>query len=133
MGSNGALTPILGSPFNNQGTGNNSNVVVLSPSDEHLFVSNQVSDTITVFNVASDGTLSLVPGSPFAAPGGSPAMMATNEAGTLLYVSQTNGAVSVFRIAADGTLTPVPGSPFFTSLPTVGGIAAFPSKNCSQN
>ena len=133
MGSNGALTPIPGSPFNNQGTGNNSNVVVLSPSDEHLFVSNQVSDTITVFNVASDGTLSLIPGSPFAAPGGSPAMMATNEAGTLLYVSQTNGAVSVFRIAADGNLTPVPGSPFFTSLPTVGGIAAFPSKNCSQN
>jgi 6-phosphogluconolactonase (cycloisomerase 2 family) len=133
MGSNGALTPIPGSPFNNQGTGNNSNVVVLSPSDEHLFVSNQVSNTITVFSVASDGTLSLVPGSPFADPGDTPTVMATNEAGTLLYVYTSGGAVSVFRIAADGKLTPVPGSPFFTSFGPVGGIAAFPSKNCSQN
>lgn len=133
MGTNGALTPIPGSPFNNQGTGNNSNVVVLSPNDGHLFVSNQVSSTITVFNVASDGTLSLVPGSPFVAPSGFPTNMATNEAGTLLYVYQDNGAVSVFRIAADGSLTLVPGSPFFMTIPTVGGIAAFPSKNCSQN
>lgn len=133
IGSNGTLTPTPGSPFNNQGTGVNSNVVVLSPSDGHLFVSNQVSNTITVFNVASDGTLSSVPGSPFADPGGAPTIMATNEAGTLLYVNKVNGAISVFRIAADGKLTPVPGSPFATSLPTAGGIAAFPSKNCSQN
>jgi len=133
IGSNGALTPIPGSPFNNQGTGNNSNVVVLSPSDEHLFVSNQVSSTITVFNVASDGTLSLIPDSPFADPGGLPTVMATNEAGTLLYVYTSGGAVSVFRIAADGKLTLVPGSPFFTNFGPIGGIAAFPSKNCSQN
>ena len=132
IGSNGALTPIPGSPFNNQGIGDNSNVVVLSPSDKHLFVSNQFSNTITVFNVASGGTLSIVPGAPFADPSGTPTMMATNEAGTLLYVNKA-GAVSVFRIAADGTLTPVPGSPFFTNSGAVGGIAAFPSKNCSQN
>jgi 6-phosphogluconolactonase len=131
IGSNGALTPIPGSPFNNQGIGINSNVVVLSPSDGHLFVSNQVSNTITVFNVASNGSLSLVPGSPFADPGSSPVMMATNEAGTLLYVN--DGAVSVFRIGADGNLTLVPGSPFPTSFSPVQGIAAFPSKNCSQN
>lgn len=133
IGSNGALTPIPGSPFNNQGTGINSNVVVLSPNDRQLFVSNQVSDTISVFNVASDGALSLVPGSPFADPGGTPEMMATNEAGTLLYVNKNNGAVSVFRIAVDGKLSPVPGSPFTTGSVTTPGIAAFPSKNCSQN
>ena len=133
MGSNGALTPIPGSPFNNQGTGDNSNAVVLSPNDKQLFVSNQVSNTITVFDVASDGALSLVAGSPFAAPGGIPTVMATNEAGTLLYAYTSGGAVSVFRIAADGTLTPVPGSPFFTNFGPEGGIAAFPSKSCSQN
>jgi len=133
IGSNGALTPVPGSPFNNPGIGSNSNVVVLSPADRHLFVSNQASNTITVFNVASDGTLSLVPGSPFADPGSQPTVMATNEAGTLLYVYTSGGAVSVFRIATDGKLTPVPGSPFFTNFGPVGGIAAFPSKNCSQN
>lgn len=135
IGSNGALTPIPGSPFNNEGIGISSSAVVLSPSDEHLFVSNPGGRTgITVFNVAADGTLSLVPGSPFADDAfGPPATMATNEAGTLLYVYEDIGAVSVFRIAADGKLTPVPGSPFFTGLAAVGGIAAFPSKNCSQN
>lgn len=133
IGSNGALTPIPSSPFNNQGIGINSNVVFLSPSDEHLFVSNQDTNTITVFNVASDGTLSLIPDSPFADPGGSPTTLATNEAGTLLYVNKDNGTVSVFRIAADGKLTSVSGSPFFTGFSSVAGIAAFPSKNCSQN
>ncbi|HXQ69789.1 MAG TPA: beta-propeller fold lactonase family protein [Pyrinomonadaceae bacterium] len=133
LGSNGALAPIPGSPFNNQGSGNNSNVVVLSPSDRHLFVSNQISDTITVFDVASDGALSLVPGSPFADPGGSPEMMATNEEGTLLYANKSNGAVSVFRILVDGQLTPVPGSPFTSGQPGSPGIASFPSKACSQN
>lgn len=132
MASNGALTPILGSPFNNQGTGIDSNLVVLSPSERHLFVSNQVTNTITVFNVASDGALSLVPDSPFADPG-TPTTMATNEAGTLLYVNNNNGAVSVFTIAVDGKLTLVPGSPFFRGLPAVTGMAVFPSKNCSQN
>lgn len=132
IGSNGALTPIPGSPFNDQGFGINSNVVVLSPSDRHLFVSNQISNTITVFNVASDGALSLVPGSPFADASGTPTTMATNEAGTLLYVNKA-GAVSVFRILVDGKLTPVPGSPFFNGVSTIGGIAAFPAKNCSQN
>jgi YVTN family beta-propeller protein len=132
MGSNGALIPIPGSPFNNQGTGNNSNVVVLSPSDRHLFVSNQVSNTITVFDVASDGALSLVSGSPFGSQGGPPTTMATNEAGTLLYVNN-GGLISVFRIASDGNLTQVAGSPFSTNSSVVGGIAAFPSKNCSEN
>lgn len=134
IGSNGALSPIPGSPFDNQGFGINSNVVVLSPSDRHLFVSNQISNTISVFDVASDGALSLVPDSPFADPGGTPEMMATNAAGTLLYVNKSNGAVSVFRILVDGKLTSVPGSPFFTGgPPTTPGIAAFPAKNCSQN
>ncbi len=113
IGSNGALTPIPGSPFNTPSIGSNSNVVVLSPADAHLFVSNQASNTITVFNVAANGGLSLVPGSPFANTGGNqPQMMATNQAGTLLYVSNGNGTVSVFRMGVDGTLTRVPGSPF---------------------
>ena len=38
---NGALSPIAGSPFT--GPGSNSNVVVLSPDDSKLFVSNQAS------------------------------------------------------------------------------------------
>ncbi|HSE19280.1 MAG TPA: beta-propeller fold lactonase family protein [Pyrinomonadaceae bacterium] len=133
IGSNGALTPVPGSPFNNPGIGSNSNVVVLSPADRHLFVSNQASNTITVFNVAANGGLSLVPGSPFANPGGStPQMMATNRAGTLLYVNNDNGTVSVFSIGADGTLTRVPGAPFAVGSSTTSGVAAFPAKRCGN-
>ena len=40
IGSNGALTPIAGSPFL-AGVGDNSNVPLLSPDDRLLFVSNQ--------------------------------------------------------------------------------------------
>jgi hypothetical protein len=134
IGANGALTPVPGSPFNNPGIGSNSNVVILSPADGHLFASNQASNTITVFNVAANGGLSLVPGSPFANPGGStPQMMATNRAGTLLYVNNDNGTVSVFGIGIDGTLTRAPGSPFVAGSSVTSGIAAFPAKKCSGN
>jgi 6-phosphogluconolactonase len=134
IGANGALTPVPGSPFNNPGIGSNSNVVILSPADGHLFASNQASNTITVFNVAANGGLSLVPGSPFANPGGStPQMIATNRAGTLLYVNNDNGTVSVFGIGIDGTLTRVPGSPFVAGSSVTSGIAAFPAKKCSGN
>lgn len=133
IGSNGALTPIAGSPFNNLGIGSNSNVVVLSPSDRHLFVSNQASNSITVFDVAANGGLSLVPGSPFANPGGrTPQMMATNRSGTLLYVNNDNGTVSVFIIGADGSLTRVAGAPFVVGSNTTSGVAAFPAKRCEN-
>jgi len=133
IGSNGALTPVPGSPFNNPGIGSNSNVVVLSPADRHLFVSNQASNTITVFNVGANGGLSLVPGSPFANPGGNtPQMMATNRAGTLLYVNNDNGTVSVFSIGVDGTLTRVPGAPFVVGSSATSGVAAFPAKRCGN-
>ena len=63
----GALTPIKGSPFT-PGVGENSNVVLLSPDGFLLFVSNQESNSVTVFSVEEGGTLNLIPGSPF--PGG---------------------------------------------------------------
>src|SRR5579864_1080737 len=50
IASYGSLTAISGSPFL-AGPGDNSNVVLLSPDDKTLFVSNQFSDTITAFSV----------------------------------------------------------------------------------
>lgn len=134
---NGSLTPLSGSPFDTS-VGDNSNIVLLSNDERFLFVSNQFSNTITVFNVAADGNLSLVPGSPFPT-GVIPFVdfssgMATNQAGNLLYVANTNATVSVFNIAANGTLTPVPGSPFLVGTVGIGleSLAAFPPKSCSS-
>jgi hypothetical protein len=56
--------------------------------------------------------------------------MATNQAGTLLYVANSgNSTVSVFMVASDGTLTPVQGPPFSTRQPS-SSIAAYPAKAC---
>lgn len=131
----GSLTPLAGSPFM-PGVGSSSNVVLLSPDDKTLFVSNQESSTITVFSVDSGGSLSLLAGSPFpmhhhvSLPSG----MATSQDGTLLYVAGSKGsisALSVFSVATDGTLTEVAGSPFFPGQPpSLLSLTAYPPKSC---
>jgi 6-phosphogluconolactonase (cycloisomerase 2 family) len=129
---NGALSPVSGSPF--IGPGVNSAVVVLNPDDSKLFVSNQVSKSVTVFSVAATGALTLVPGSPFPAGPGTPSGMATNQAGTFLYAAEATSLISGFSIAPSGALTSVPGSPFSTG--TVGSLiqpqslTVFPPKSC---
>jgi 6-phosphogluconolactonase (cycloisomerase 2 family) len=132
IAANGALSPIPGSPF--IGPGGDSNVVLLSPDDSKLFVSNQNSESVTAFNVEASGALTLVPGSPFPAPGSSnPAGMATDQSGTFLYVANANNEINGFSIAANGALSSVPGSPFSNGFPRDGGLislAVFPPKSC---
>jgi hypothetical protein len=140
IAANGALTPIPGSPFE-PGVGVNSNGVLLSPDNQFLFVSNQGSgdgdDTITVFNVAANGFLTLVPGSPFPvnSNGGNPSLMATNQAGTFLFTANYPGSgiasIGVFSIAANGFLTEV-GAPVTVQGSFLEAIAAFPAATCTS-
>lgn len=130
--ANGQLMPVAGSPFQ-PGVGGNSSFVLLSADDKTLFVSNQNTNSITAFRVASDGSLSLVPGAPFHMNGNIATAdgMSTSQDGSFLYVAST-GKVSVFRVEANGALTEVAGSPFLTEgLPGVPSPAAFPPKTCS--
>ena len=126
----GALSPIAGSPFT-FARGTDSSVGVLSPDNQHLFVSNQGSDEITVLDVASGGSLTQESGSPFAIPlGFFPAGMGTNREGDLLYVTNADQTVSGFHIDSDGGLTPVTGSPFSTGIPPDGfleSLTVFPA------
>src|SRR5207302_739966 len=102
-------------------SGSDSNSGVLSPDNQHLFVSNQTFSTITSLDVASGGSLTLESGSPFPNPGGFvPAGMATNPEGTLLYVANIDNVVTGFHIDSDGGLSPVTGSPFATGV--AGGL-----------
>ncbi len=127
VASNGVLTPIAGSPF--VFAGSFSTAAVLSPDDRHLFVSNLTSNTITSLSVTSEGGLMEISGSPFPTPS-RPVTMATDQAGTLLYVASL-GQILGFNIGTDGTLSPVPGSPFVTGgFPSV---AVFPPKTCFGN
>jgi 6-phosphogluconolactonase (cycloisomerase 2 family) len=133
IASSGALTPIPGSPFN-PGVGSNSNVTLLSADDKKLFVSNQVSGTITVFSVAANGSLSLVAGSPFpvGAPANTPQIMGTTANGNFLYAANLTGQVSGFSVAANGALTPVPGSPFsVVGIGTLQALTIYPAKSCT--
>jgi 6-phosphogluconolactonase (cycloisomerase 2 family) len=127
-----ALSPFLIPP------GRNSNVVALSPDERFLFVSNQQSNTVTALNVGPGGALSPVPGSPFNNPGFSlisiPSGMATNQAGTFLFVALGDAlaqGICVFSIGSNGALTPVAGSPFPTNAEgLLISLAVYPSKAC---
>ena len=101
-----------------------------------VFVANQAADSISVFLIGANGSLSPAPGSPFAAS--NPYGLAVNPAGTVLFannfpdsqVSDLN-TVSSFQIGANGALTPVAGSPFATAnsagFASAIGLAADPA------
>jgi 6-phosphogluconolactonase (cycloisomerase 2 family) len=134
IASTGALSRIQGSPFS-PSVGTNSNVAVLSPNDQFLFVSNQGSTSILTFGVGSTGALAL--GSSTFLSGGTNALagMATDQSGSLLYVAShtdLTDLIYVFNIASDGSLTQAAGSPYDTRQ--AGGLlslAAFPAKACA--
>jgi 6-phosphogluconolactonase len=136
IASNGILTPIPGSPFIERTLlppFSDNNVVLLSPNDKTLFVSNQFQNNITVFSVASNGSLTLVAGSPFPNPGAFlPSGLATSNDGSLLYVANGSNFISVFSVASTGTLTEVGGSPFSTGQSgRLLSLTAFPPKSCT--
>src|SRR3989441_714933 len=87
VSSAGVLGAVFGSPFT--GPGSNSNVALVSPDDRFVFVSNQFSDSVTVFSIGANGTLTVVSGSPFSVSSGGqdPAGMVVNSAGTFLYTA----------------------------------------------
>ena len=81
---------------------------------------------IVAFNVNADGSLTGMPGSPFAAGMGLShlALIGSTTVGntTFLYAANAgdpNGSISAFNVTPTGGLVPVPGSPFPT-LPGAG-------------
>jgi 6-phosphogluconolactonase len=122
--STGVLTPLPGSPYP-AGDGPASIVIagapVPSPFGPRLvMVANRLSNNVSVFSVAGDGSLSPVPGSPFPL-GGAPSSVgiATNLV-PLKFAYVTIPAlneIAGFSIdEATGALTPLAGSPFSAGL-----------------
>jgi len=130
--ADGSLTDLPGSPFYTNGTGyRNTNEIIgpddtdgellLSPDKRFLFAVNEGSNDISVFEVRLDGTLRLVPGSPFASGGIFPCSLTwqngflyvANRGNGILptmvtptYTAGTRGATnfSVLQINGDGSL-----------------------------
>lgn len=113
IGSDGALTPVQGSPF---ALPSQPNGLKASPDGAFLSASltNLGNGAIAMFSIASDGVLTPVPGSPFPI---SPTARTVggieiNCASSLLFLSEGSSTVDVFNIASDGTLSLITGSPF---------------------
>lgn len=136
--TDGSLSSITGSPFltGGQGVGNPDQILGPDDSDQSIMVSsdhkklfavNSGSNTIAVFNIAEDGSLSTVPGSPFPSGGTNP--VSIGIAGSYLYVVNKNENPSYpsigtpnytsFSIAADGSISSVPGS----TINTAAGVS----------
>jgi 6-phosphogluconolactonase len=106
-----AFTQVPGSPFS---TGGGPESVIFSPLGSVLAVTNSSDDDVSVFSVASNGSLKAAPGSPVST-GQAPESGAFNPSGSMFAVAnEHSNTVSVFSVAASGRLTPVPGSPFST-------------------
>jgi 6-phosphogluconolactonase (cycloisomerase 2 family) len=108
-GATGAITRGAETP---QVSGTSPNGIALLPSKKFLYTANALTNNISIFKVASDGTLSLV-GTP--TPGGSgPHVAAIDPSGKYLLVTNSfSNDISVFSIdASSGALTEVAGSPF---------------------
>jgi 6-phosphogluconolactonase len=112
-GSNGAITTGAQTPPVN---GTTPNGLALHPSKKFLYAVNSQAFTVSIFNVNSDGTLTLS-GTPTPA-GPVPFAAVIDPTGKYLLVTNDiqEGSVSVFSIdSGSGALSEVAGSPFFAN------------------
>jgi 6-phosphogluconolactonase len=110
----GKLTAVENSPFATSGTA--AYGVVANQDGTRIFVANYSSNDVSVFDVAADGELTAVNGSPFNAPDGggvdTPQLMHGEE---LLAVTDEGEQLFVYKVnESTGALTLVEGSPFDT-------------------
>jgi sugar lactone lactonase YvrE len=123
----GGLTPVPGSPFTAGGDpefGGAAGIDCNCSSNQLFIAEANVSSTIvSVQNVAPNGALSPVSGSPFIGPGINSNVAVLNPYDSELFVTDVaSNSVTAFSVAATGALTLVPGSPF----PTVTAGASRP-------
>jgi len=113
--------------------GTNSNNVLLSADQKELYVTNNQSNQITVLSVAGSGGLTFDHIITLRDPGEYALGLATNKAGTLLFVSEVNDPESIGVLVPRGTrLTEVPKSPFgvVDNNKAFGGLLAVPTYSC---
>jgi hypothetical protein len=118
--TNGSLTALPGSPFTVGGAGlgqglNSQGAVQLADHGRYLLAVDAGSNQISVLQVGSDGSLTAVPGSPFASGGVEPNSIAVRD--SLVYVSNLGSASPAvaptyagFTLSGKGQLSPIPNS-----------------------
>lgn len=108
----GALAQIGGSPY---GVGTNPDAIGVTPDGLYLYVPSGLGGNLYGYAIAGNGTLTGVPGSPYAPAGaGALAGLAIDPTGKYLYLGG-NTTSNVYGYAIDdtsGALSPIAGSPF---------------------
>jgi 6-phosphogluconolactonase (cycloisomerase 2 family) len=118
IGATGLVGPIAPSgansnPIRTGGTAPKGMVISLNGS--FLYVANSGSHNVTVFQIGTNGLLTLVPPAgpntnPVSVGGTTPNALMISRNGRFLYSANGGGNVSVFTIRGDGLLTLVPSS-----------------------
>jgi 6-phosphogluconolactonase (cycloisomerase 2 family) len=122
----GKLMPVAGGPFFTGGSGignpqqiegpnNSDNEIRITNDKQFLLAVNSGSNTIAVFKINIDGTLSPVPGSPFPSCGETPVSIdmwqqyvyVANKSQNPITPTTTRPNYTVFKMEGDGSLTPV--------------------------
>jgi 6-phosphogluconolactonase (cycloisomerase 2 family) len=107
----GILQGLKGSPFST--AGQDSIRGAIDFFNRFLFVANQGSGDVSVFQILSSGALKLVPGSPFASGLGARATAVTQDLKFLYVANSLEDSVSAFSVDLNsGALTALAGSPF---------------------
>lgn len=112
----GSLIPLAGSPVSFAGSSLES--ALIDFSGQYLYLTDGgVSGRIFAYQINSDGSLTAVPGSPFAAPASlAPAVF--DNTGTFLYAADFNNHIYAFKKASNGALISLPGFPLSTPAST---------------
>jgi 6-phosphogluconolactonase (cycloisomerase 2 family) len=99
--------------------------IAASASGSLLFVGDTGGQQISVYTINTDGSLTVVAGSPFGTAGVSPQVMVTDGQSKFLYATAGPGssAIAAFSIGSGGALTSI-GNPLVSN---VSSIAADPS------
>lgn len=132
---NGNLEQIPGSPFSTGGSGIGNPMQILGPSDsddeinrsadgKFLLTVNSGSNTIAVFEIHGNGSLTPVAGSPFPSGGETPVSIdvsgqyvyVVNKSQNPLHPTITAPNYTTFTIDGSGMLTPVAGAKFETTI-----------------
>lgn len=124
--SNGALTPLPGSPFP---AGGIPHTITVDPSGRFAYTANFTSNNVSGFTIdANTGSLTAMPSSPFSTGVGatSPSSIGIDPSSKFAYVTN-QGMIAGFSVDSTGNLTQLPSSPFLTGTSS-GAIVITPAK-----
>lgn len=109
---------LSGNPVQVVQPGTNPTGIAIDPSGSHLYVANTQDNSISIYSIGSDGSLTELSGSPIgqASTYSAPiALMVDNSAKYLYVANEATSNLSAYTIGSDGSLSILSTSPFGTS------------------